>query len=177
MSDSRWRESMVRPHTLDQTDVYKCGAQNAFVQRNPPAICTGKSPPRWGLRRPIRGCVNRVVTLKIGWNKRGQYLAVILHSLYEEHAVRLLLFLWCRAAPVSGFDLKGFIENRIFLPPKTGTNVSRPCKHKTAWLESSEKHEGLGTLLSCTPESCPESGTDLLLPRPQEWFSLSRNDQ
>lgn len=42
------------------------------------------------------------VPSKTGGKKgRGQYLTVILHSLYEEHAVRLVvLFLWCTSSSV-----------------------------------------------------------------------------
>lgn len=85
--------------------------------------------------------------------KKRSPLRVILQSLYEEHAVSLVLFLWCGAAPEPGSDLKR-LNSRLNFPPPLAkeTDVSRPCKHKTARLESSKKHEGLGTLSSCT---CP----------------------
>lgn len=98
--DSRWCELMARPHTLDQTDVYEYVVQNAFLQAR------GTLPPsaRASLHQSEDG------SNKQSW-KRGSVPDVILHSLYEEHAVRLLLFLWCRAAPVSGFDLKDLQES------------------------------------------------------------------
>lgn len=117
---------------------------------------------------------NPAVTLKIGGNKRGQYLTVILHSLYEEHAVRLLLFLWCRAAPVSDFDLKDFIENGISSPSKQELMSAGRINTKLRdWRQARNMRDWEHFYPPPPIHARNQEQTSCL----QEWFSLTRNDQ
>lgn len=146
--DSRQCELTVRPHTLDQTDVQLC-CSNCFSlslwctrgQSNPPAICTRKLRPdgaagtNGGERCDVRSCYNE----ERGKQKGVSTLKVILHSLYEEHAVSFLLFLWCKTAP--GFDLKDNWKGDFHQAAETQNSMT----------ESSEEHVGFRTFLSCPP--------------------------
>lgn len=70
-------------------------------------------------------------------------LKVILHSLYEEHAVSFLLFLWCKTAP--GFDLKDSWKGDFHQAAGTQNSMTEP----------SEEHVGFTTFLSCNPPPTP----------------------
>lgn len=88
-----------------------CSERVPSGQRSPPAICAYKSPPRRGCADQSEDGSNKQrCYIKNRGEQKGSVPDVILHSLYEEHAVRWILFLWCRAAPVSGIDLKDLQE-------------------------------------------------------------------
>lgn len=139
----------------------------------PPAISArARHPPtETGLRR-----TKPVVTLKIGGNnKKRSPLRVILQSLYEEHAVSLVLFLWCGAAPVPGSDLKRLNSRLNFPPPSQKKRMS--AGRVNTKLHDWSQARNVRDWEHFPPAHARESGADLLLARPQEWFSLCRNDQ
>lgn len=108
--DSRRCELMVRPHTSDQTDVHSYvvrtvlrsvfDAPGAKVTLPPTGRASFAQTHRWE-RCDIQSCYTERRE-----KQKGSIRWRLLHSLYKEHAVRFLLFLWCKTAPVSGFDLK-----------------------------------------------------------------------
>lgn len=90
-----------------------------------------------------------VVTLKIGGKQKKRGGSVRWQVSYSRYVKNMLLG-WCYSFGAEQLQdqaliWKDLVEDGIFLPQlTTGNNVSRPRKHKTAWLESSKKHEGFG---------------------------------
>lgn len=134
-------------------------------------------PPRRGCADQSEGASNKASCYIENWGKQKKRspLRVILQSLYEEHAVSLVLFLWCGAAPVPGSDLKRLNSRLNFPPPsqKKRMSAGRVNTKLHDWSQARNTRDWE----HFPPAHARESGADLLLARPQEWFSLCRNDQ